>query len=97
MAEERNKLDALNRENEISELFRIVQSASIIEHFVRLQLKVRGVLARRSFWNAWKKSWNWNRTRKQKIIDTLCFIIIVGNMTIMKSLQLQLFPYLRTK
>ena len=29
MAEGRNKLDALNRENEISELFRIVQSASI--------------------------------------------------------------------
>lgn len=29
MEEGRNKLDALNRENEISELFRIVQSASI--------------------------------------------------------------------
>ena len=52
MAEGRNKLDALNRENEISELFRIVQSASII---------------------------------------------IVGNMTIMKSLQLQLFPYLKIR
>ena len=33
MAEERNKLDALNRENEISELFRIVQSASINRAF----------------------------------------------------------------
>lgn len=33
MAEGRNKLDALNRENEISELFRIVQSASINRAF----------------------------------------------------------------
>lgn len=33
MTEGRNKLDALNRENEISELFRIVQSASINRAF----------------------------------------------------------------